>query len=126
VRPTGFSSPPARAWAWIAFESIASPAAFEADPLLGWGFYGHRLALYRRTEPHEGFAILKQFGESMPNGVFVFTSNVDGQFDKDAEGRRPNQRRLATRRKWCPRMDNSIAVWNFFGLASSVDQNSRQ
>jgi len=66
----------------IAFESIASPAAFEADARLAWGFYGHRLALYRRTEPHEGFAILKQIGGSMKNGTFVLTSNVDGQFAK--------------------------------------------
>ena len=64
----------------IAFESIASPAAFEADPRLAWGFYGHRLALYRRTEPHEGFAILMQVGGAMKNGTFVLTSNVDGQF----------------------------------------------
>jgi NAD-dependent SIR2 family protein deacetylase len=73
---------PALGRARIAFESIASPAAFEANSRLTWGFYGHRLALYRRTEPHEGFAILKQIGESMSNGGFVFTSNVDGQFVK--------------------------------------------
>ena len=73
---------PALGRARIAFESIASPAAFDADPRLAWGFYGHRLALSRRTEPHEGFAILKSIGESMPNGTFVFTSNVDGQFQQ--------------------------------------------
>jgi len=73
---------PALGRARIAFEAIASPAAFDADPRLAWGFYGHRLALYRRTEPHEGFAILKQIGEAMPNGAFVLTSNVDGQFGK--------------------------------------------
>lgn len=73
---------PALGRARIAFESIASPAAFDADPRLAWGFYGHRLALYRRTEPHEGFTILKQIGDSMPNGAFVLTSNVDGQFGK--------------------------------------------
>ena len=73
---------PALGRARIAFEAIASPAAFDADPRLAWGFYGHRLALYRRTEPHEGFAILKQIGDSMPNGAFVLTSNVDGQFGK--------------------------------------------
>ena len=71
---------PALGRARIAFESIASPAAFEADPRLAWGFYAHRLALYRRTEPHEGFAILMQVGGSMKNGTFVLTSNVDGQF----------------------------------------------
>ena len=73
---------PALGRARIAFESIASPAAFDADPRLAWGFYGHRLALYRRTEPHEGFAILTRIGDSMRNGAFVFTSNVDGQFGK--------------------------------------------
>jgi len=73
---------PALGRARIAFEAIASPAAFESDPRLAWGFYGHRLALYRKTEPHEGFALLKQIAASMPNGAFVFTSNVDGQFDK--------------------------------------------
>ena len=33
---------PALGRARIAFESIAGPAAFDADPLLAWGFYGHR------------------------------------------------------------------------------------
>ena len=32
------------------------------DPQLAWGFYGHRLNLYRVTEPHEGFAILRPMG----------------------------------------------------------------
>jgi len=73
---------PALGRARIAFEAIASPAAFEADPRVAWGFYGHRLALYRKTIPHEGFAILKAIGASMRNGAFVFTSNVDGQFSK--------------------------------------------
>jgi NAD-dependent SIR2 family protein deacetylase len=71
---------PALGRARIAFESIASPAAFEANPRLAWGFYGHRLALYRRTVPHAGFAILRRIGESLAHGAFVFTSNVDGQF----------------------------------------------
>lgn len=71
---------PALAEARIAFEEIASPAAFRADPALAWGFYGHRLALYRRTVPHAGFAILKKWLSRMADGGFVFTSNVDGQF----------------------------------------------
>lgn len=66
----------------IAFAEIANPAAFRADPALAWGFYGHRLELYRRTQPHAGFAILKKWAARMPDGAFVFTSNVDGQFRK--------------------------------------------
>ncbi len=64
----------------ISFSSIASPAAFKGNARQARGFYGHRLNLYRKTVPHAGFEILKQIGASRPKGSFVFTSNVDGQF----------------------------------------------
>lgn len=64
------------------FTSIANPQAFKDHPKLAWGFYGHRLQLYRQTQPHAGFTLLKQFGEQLGHGYFVFTSNVDGQFQK--------------------------------------------
>jgi NAD-dependent SIR2 family protein deacetylase len=35
-----------------------------------------------RRPPHPGFALLKYWGEKMPMGYSVFTSNVDGQFQK--------------------------------------------
>lgn len=71
---------PALARARMQFEEIANPAAFEREPQLAWGFYGHRLALYRATRPHAGFAILNAIADRLPYGAFVFTSNVDGQF----------------------------------------------
>lgn len=81
--PGGFWSVyPALGRARIAFETIANPTAFERDPRLAWGFYGHRLGLYRRTEPHAGFRMLQEIGTALPAGVRVFTSNVDGQFQK--------------------------------------------
>lgn len=81
--PEGFwRAYPALGRARIRFESIASPDAFVEHPRLAWGFYGHRLDLYRRTPPHDGFRILREIGETMPRGAFVFTSNVDGQFQK--------------------------------------------
>jgi NAD-dependent SIR2 family protein deacetylase len=64
------------------FTEIASPAAFAANPRRAWGFYGHRLALYRATQPHAGFALLKKWGQLREHGSFVFTSNVDGQFQR--------------------------------------------
>jgi NAD-dependent SIR2 family protein deacetylase len=73
---------PALGAARIAFTTAASPATFEADPALAWGFYGHRLNLYRGTVPHAGFKLLQSWGEKMPHGCHVFTSNVDGQFQK--------------------------------------------
>lgn len=36
----------------VRFEEIASPATFERDSTLAWGFYGHSLNLYRATAPH--------------------------------------------------------------------------
>lgn len=60
----------------LKFEEIADPVHFADDPELAWGFYGHRLALYRATVPHEGFAILRSWGAR------AFTSNVDGQFQR--------------------------------------------
>lgn len=73
---------PALGRAGLRFEEIASPAAFRSDPELAWGFYGHRLNLYRATKPHDGFRRLRELAASMPRGGFVFTSNVDGQFQR--------------------------------------------
>ncbi|WP_307171061.1 Sir2 family NAD-dependent protein deacetylase [Massilia sp. 9096] len=66
----------------IRFVEIANPRSFASHPGLAWGFYGHRLALYRATVPHEGFSILREIGARMAHGAFVFTSNVDGQFQR--------------------------------------------
>jgi NAD-dependent SIR2 family protein deacetylase len=66
----------------ISFSSMANPQWFETDPHFAWAFYGHRLNLYRETIPHEGFEILKKLGEGKKEGYFVYTSNVDGQFQK--------------------------------------------
>lgn len=60
------------------FHQMANPTWFEKDPTRAWGFYGHRLNLYRRTIPHEGFQILKRWAETRP--YFIYTSNVDGAF----------------------------------------------
>ncbi|MGX4641235.1 SIR2 family NAD-dependent protein deacylase [Massilia sp. SYSU DXS3249] len=73
---------PVLAQAGLDFHEIANPASFRSDPLLAWGFYGHRLNLYRETSPHAGFAILRDIAARLAGGVFVFTSNVDGQFQR--------------------------------------------
>lgn len=64
------------------FEEMANPYWFEKQPRLAWAFYGHRFNLYKSTIPHKGFEILLEIGRRMENGCFVFTSNVDGQFQK--------------------------------------------
>jgi NAD-dependent SIR2 family protein deacetylase len=65
------------------FSAVVNPRWFVQDPELAWGFYGHRMGLYRRTAPHEGFAILRRWAERVPHGGFVYTSNVDGHFHRD-------------------------------------------
>lgn len=60
----------------LRFVELADPIHFADDPALAWGFYGHRLRLYRETQPHQGFQILRDW--NLPTRVF--TSNVDGQF----------------------------------------------
>lgn len=81
--PEGFwRAYPALARAGLDFTAVASPRTFEHDARLAWGFYGHRLALYRRTQPHAGFGLLRGWGERAAQGLAVFTSNVDGQFQR--------------------------------------------
>src|SRR6516165_2970142 len=48
------------------FRALADPRWFRDDPALAWGFYGHRLGLYRRTRPHRGFRILRRWADCMP------------------------------------------------------------
>jgi NAD-dependent SIR2 family protein deacetylase len=64
------------------FPSLANPRWFRDDPALAWGFYGHRRNLYRSTVPHAGFQLLRRWAGRMKHGSFVFTSNVDGHFQK--------------------------------------------
>lgn len=81
--PEGFwRAYPALGKRGLEFYSVASPRTFETEPALAWGFYGHRLNLYRATTPHAGFSILRSWGERMFHGYGVFTSNVDGHFTR--------------------------------------------
>ncbi|HIQ46009.1 MAG TPA: NAD-dependent deacetylase [Sulfurovum sp.] len=66
----------------LQFEEMANPEWFENDPQLAWAFYGHRLHLYRDTVPHEGFKKLLRLSNTKKYKSFIFTSNVDGQFQK--------------------------------------------
>ena len=86
---------------------MSNPEWFERDPSLAWAFWSHRTSLYRRTQPHDGFKIMAKWAEASKKNFplveqkkekdevdddemkdirsqnyFVFTSNVDGQFQK--------------------------------------------
>lgn len=66
----------------LSFVQVANPRWFDVDPELAWGFYGHRLALYRQATPHQGFALLSRWAARLRHGAFVFTSNIDGHFQR--------------------------------------------
>ncbi|MBU0500735.1 MAG: NAD-dependent deacetylase [Gammaproteobacteria bacterium] len=64
------------------FTDIANPRAFRLHPDEAWRFYGHRLNLYRENEPHAGYRHLLDLARGKGGGSFVFTSNVDGHFQR--------------------------------------------
>jgi NAD-dependent SIR2 family protein deacetylase len=66
----------------LSFTDLANPQWFFDDPAQAWGFYGHRYFMYQQTAPHAGFGILKRWLEQKNGNGFVFTSNVDGHFQK--------------------------------------------
>lgn len=66
----------------LSFAQAANAELFEYDPLFAWGFYAHRLNLYRSTVPHMGFDLLQDWARRYLQECFVVTSNVDGQFQR--------------------------------------------
>lgn len=66
----------------LTFSDLANPMWFHQNPERAWGFYGYRYFLYRQAEPHRGFQILQKWLSRKSDPGFVYTSNVDGQFQK--------------------------------------------
>ena len=66
----------------LGFQDLANPKWFITNPFLAWAFYGHRYNLYKNTIPHNGFKMLLDFVKEKNDNYFIFTSNVDGQFQK--------------------------------------------
>ncbi|SDB85842.1 NAD-dependent protein deacetylase, SIR2 family [Paraburkholderia lycopersici] len=107
----------------IGFQDIANSEALKRDPVRAWGFYGHRLNLYRGTVPHKGFNILRRWASMKEHGAFVFTSNVDGQFQKAGF---PENRILechgSIHRLQCSK-DCSNEVWSANDFYPEVDED---
>jgi NAD-dependent SIR2 family protein deacetylase len=81
--PEGFwNAYPAYRHFGLRFADVANPRWFAQDPALAWGFYGHRLHLYRATSCHAGFEILRAWAAASRAGARVFRSNVDGHFQR--------------------------------------------
>ena len=105
----------------LRFEQLADPAWFARDPHLAWGFYGHRLNLYRDTRPHHGFELLRRWTADKPLGWFVFTSNVDGHFQRAGfRAERVVECHGSLSHLQCAEPCTS-AIWRADGLAVDVD-----
>lgn len=65
-----------------ALRSLNMPKLFIERPEVAWGIYGERLLSYRSVEPHLGYFLLHEWARQKPDGYFVFTSNVDGLFQR--------------------------------------------
>lgn len=106
----------------IGFQDVANGEAFKRDPVRAWGFYGHSLNLYRRTVPHEGFDILRRWASRKEHGAFVFTSNVDGQFQKTGfEEKRILECHGSIHRLQCTRSDTH-ETWSADDFHPEVDE----
>uniref|UniRef100_A0A6A7G102 NAD-dependent protein deacetylase n=1 Tax=Hirondellea gigas TaxID=1518452 RepID=A0A6A7G102_9CRUS len=64
----------------ISLTEMSESDWFRTNINLAWGFYAHRIKMYSATKPHNGFQIIKNLADHLPLGHFVFTSNIDSQF----------------------------------------------
>eukprot|EP00466_Bigelowiella_natans_P000824 jgi/Bigna1/74504/fgenesh1_pg.29_\ len=67
----------------VDYQELANERWFSEDPEIAIGFWGHSFNLYKDTEPHAGYAAIRDWiGFMFRKKAFVYTSNVDGHFAK--------------------------------------------
>jgi NAD-dependent SIR2 family protein deacetylase len=66
----------------LTFSDLADPEVFDKNSPRAWGFYDYQYKLFNQTTPHDGYQILKRWSSSKDNPSFIYTSNVDGHFQK--------------------------------------------
>ena len=104
----------------LCFVELANPHWFDEDPALAWAFYGHRLHLYRNTVPHPGFTMLHDIAKRKKDW-FVFTSNVDGQFQKAGfDEERIVECHGSIHHLQCTRCD--AGIWSAEGVEVPIDE----
>jgi len=110
----------------LQFPMMSNPEWFAKDPEFAWGFWGHRYHLYKNATPHFGFEVMKRLGESKldKEGYFVYTSNVDGAFQKAGF---PEERILECHGSvhWMQCVDQCTEkIWSNEGLSVEVDEST--
>lgn len=64
----------------MTYEDMSDDKWFREDPAFAWGVNYTQLDMYRSTVPHDGFAVLLRWATELGKPYYVFTSNIDGQF----------------------------------------------
>jgi NAD-dependent deacetylase len=65
-------------WRSHAFERLASPEGFHADPALVWRFYSERREAALRAQPNAGHRALAEVERRLGERFLLVTQNVDG------------------------------------------------
>jgi NAD-dependent SIR2 family protein deacetylase len=69
----------------LRFTDLSCPNRFSDDdkygPGLAWAFWKWRFCAYTGTKPHSGYHLLKKWCDTKKSH-FVFTSNIDGHFER--------------------------------------------
>jgi len=65
-------------WRSHAFERLASPEGFHADPALVWRFYSERREAALAAQPNAGHRALAEIERQMGERFLLVTQNVDG------------------------------------------------
>eukprot|EP00927_Polykrikos_kofoidii_P078994 TRINITY_DN75799_c0_g1_i1.p1 TRINITY_DN75799_c0_g1~~TRINITY_DN75799_c0_g1_i1.p1 ORF type:complete len:363 (+),score=52.35 TRINITY_DN75799_c0_g1_i1:68-1156(+) len=66
----------------MSYEEMCEPGYFESDPCLAWAYWGFCQRTYSRAEPHDGYQLLRKWGEQMQHGLFSVTTNIDGHWER--------------------------------------------
>jgi len=64
-------------WRGYRVEDVASPEAFEADPVLVWQFYSERRERHRTVKPNPAHFALAELERALGDRFFLCTQNVD-------------------------------------------------
>lgn len=106
----------------LTFADLANPTWFYTHPERAWGFYGYRYNLYRDTQPHQGFQMLKSWLAKKATPGFVYTSNVDGHFQKAGfSHEQVYECHGSINHLQCLRSDCNFRIWPANNLKITVD-----
>jgi len=92
-------------WRSHAFQRLASPEGFQADPALVWRFYSERREAALEARPSAGHRALAEVERRMGERFLLVTQNVDGLHRRAGSGRliEIHGRLLGTRCSRCQR-----------------------